>query len=170
METLITPRLLLEPFTEEHFADLHQLNSEPAVMRFLDGVRTPEQSRAELGRILAAAATPGLGGWAVRRRGDGVFIGRCGIKLATETAEHELLYAYRQAYWGHGYAAESAAAVLRHTFSLGVPLVIACAVAENTASLAVMRRIGMSFARCAQMYGREMLVYQADRAADPDPR
>jgi len=167
MENLLTPRLLLEPFTLEHLADLHALNSEPAVMRFLDGVRTLEQSQAELGRILAAAATAGLGGWAVRRREDGAFIGRCGIKRSVETAEHELLYAYRQAFWKQGYAAESAAAVLQHTFSLGVPLVIACAVPENTASIAVMQRIGMTFSRHAQMYGREMVVYCAERRAAP---
>ncbi len=170
MDSLVTPRLLLEPFTEEHFADLHALNSEPAVMHFLDGVRTPEESRAELLRILAAAATPGLGGWAVRRREDGVFIGRCGIKRSVETAEHELLYAYRRAFWGQGFAAESAAAVLQHTFSLGVPLVIACAVPENTASIAVMQRIGMRFSRRAQMYGRDMAVYCAERGPSPGQR
>ena len=170
MEKLLTPRLSLSPITWEHFADLHELNSEPAVMRFLDGVRTPEETRAELGRILAAAARPGLGGWAVRRREDGAFIGRCGIKLSAETAEHELLYAYRQAFWGQGYAAESTAALLRHTLGLGVPLVIACADPENTASIAVMQRIGMKFARRARMYDRDMVVYLAEREAGPGPR
>jgi ribosomal-protein-alanine N-acetyltransferase len=105
----------------------------------------------------------------VRRREDGAFLGRCGIKRSVETAEHELLYAYRQAFWRQGYAVESAAAVLQHTCSLGVPLVIACAVPENTASIAVMQRIGMSFSRRAQMYGQEMVVYLAERAAGPGP-
>lgn len=161
MTDLSTPRLVLEAFSPVHFADLHALNSEPAAMRFLNGVRTCEQSRAELERILAAPLHPGCGGWAVRRSADGVFIGRCGIKRAAETGEHELLYAFKSAFWGHGYATESAAEVLRHTFGLGVPVVIACAVPENTASLAVMQRIGMTFARRARMYDEDMVVYSA---------
>ena len=160
MTNLLAPRLVLEAFSPAHLGELHALNSEPAVMRFLDGVRTREQSRAELERILAAPLTPGCGGWAVRRRADGVFIGRCGVKRA-ETGEHELLYAFKSAFWGHGYATESAAEVLRHTFGLGVPVVIACAVPENTASLAVMQRIGMTFARRARMYDEDMVVYSA---------
>ncbi len=158
---LTTPRLFLEAFGPEHLADLHALNSEPAVMRFLDGVRTIEQSRAELERILAAPASPGCGGWAVRRRADSLFIGRCGIKKAAETGEHELLYAFKSAFWGQGYAVEAAAAVLRHTFSLGVPIVIACALPANTASLAVMQRIGMVWTRRARMYDEDMIVYSA---------
>jgi ribosomal-protein-alanine N-acetyltransferase len=161
MDELFTPRLLLEPITEAHLEDLHRLNSDPEVMRFLDGVRSREQSRAELLRILAGGATPGFGGWAVRRRTDRAFLGRCGIKRSAETGEPELLYALRAEVWGQGYATEAARAVLRHTFDHGVPLVIACAVPANTASVVVMQRIGMRFARLARMYEEEMVVYSA---------
>lgn len=161
--TLATPRLLLEGIRADHLDELHALNSEPAAMRFLNGVRTHQESRAELGRILAAPARSGCGGWAVRRRSDSVFLGRCGIKIAPDTSEHELLYAFKSAFWGQGYATEAAAEVLRHTFSLGVPLVIACANPENTASIAVMQRIGMTFARHARMYEEDVIVYSARR-------
>jgi len=161
MDNLFTTRLVLERITESHFEDLHALNSDPEVMRFLDGVRSREQSWAELQRILAGAATPGFGGWAVLRQTDRMFLGRCGIKRAAQTEEAELLYAFRSGFWRQGYATEAAAEVLRHTFQQGVPVVIACAVPANTASLAVMQRIGMQFARQARMYDEEMLIYSA---------
>jgi [ribosomal protein S5]-alanine N-acetyltransferase len=163
MTTLSTPRLSLEPIVPADLGDLHALNSEPDAMRFLGGVRTRDESAAELGRILAADAHEGFCGWAVRRRVDGAFLGRCGVKRSLEGGEHELLYAFRVEHWGCGYASEAAAAVLRHTFSLGVPRVIACVSSANAASLGVVRRIGMVFEREARVHDELVEIHVASQ-------
>jgi ribosomal-protein-alanine N-acetyltransferase len=157
--------LVLTPITRADGPDLHALNSEPAAMRFLGGVRTREESEAELGRILAHVTPRGLGGWAVRRRSDDAFLGRCGLKHFANESEFELLYAYRESFWGQGYASEAALAVLSHAFALGAPHVFACASPANGASIRVMTRIGMTFERCAHMYDEDVVVYGA--SADP---
>jgi predicted GNAT family acetyltransferase len=46
--------------------------------------------------------------------------------------------------WGHGYASESAEAVLAHAFALGLNRVLAVTNKNNAASQAVARRIGMA--------------------------
>lgn len=45
--------------------------------------------------------------------------------------------------WGHGYASEAAAAVLRHALDSGLDEVVAVTAPENTASQRVCLRIGM---------------------------
>lgn len=159
---LRTDRLILEPFTDADLDDLHGLNEEPRTMRFVGGVRTRDESAAELGRILAASiagAREGCGGWAIRLVSDRTFIGRIGIKRAAETFEHELLYAVREAFQRKGYAAEAARAVLTHAFERGAAKVIACAAPANEASIALMKRIGMTFERRAWMYDEDVVVY-----------
>ena len=48
-------------------------------------------------------------------------------------------------HWGNGYATEAASELLRHAFDdLGLPTVNAVAFAGNDASMAVMRRLGMT--------------------------
>jgi RimJ/RimL family protein N-acetyltransferase len=159
-ESLLTERLRLDPIAPSDADDLHALNSDAAAMRFLGGVRTREGTLAELGRMLALDPAARFGAWAVRRRGDGAFVGRCGVKPGTEApTEHELLYAYLPAFWGHGYATEAADAVVRRTLAAGAPYVIACAVPANVASIAVLRRVGMTFERRAYLYDEDHEVY-----------
>lgn len=161
LETITTPRLILEPFTEADLEDLHALNSEPNAMRYLDGVRTREQTVAELGRILAVASRPGAGGWTIRERDGRAWVGRIGIKPPADGNEHELLYALREAFWGNGYATEAATALLAHTFARGVDRIMACASPANGASIAVLEKIGMRFDRRAFMYREDVVVYVA---------
>ena len=162
-----TPRLALEPFTEADLDDLHVLTEEAETMRFVGGVRTRDESARELGRILAASADVGsggtYGGWAIRVAADRTFIGRIGVKRSAETFEHELLYAVREAFQRKGYAAEAARAVVARTFEGGAGKVIACASPANEASIAVMKKIGMTFERHARMYDESVVVYAIHR-------
>lgn len=168
METLSTPRLTLQRFTHADLDELHALNSEPETMRFLGGVRTLEESTVELERILNANTSAGFGGWAVRQKPDGVFVGRCGVKRYDETSEHELVLAVKKAFRRQGYASEAAAAVLQYTFARGVASVFACVSPENIASINVMKRLGMQFEREAFMYEENVLVFRAYPSA-PTP-
>ena len=58
----------------------------------------------------------------------------------------EVAWRLAHRYWGHGYATEAATAWLDHAFDeLGVARVISITDRPNVRSLAVMRRLGMTF-------------------------
>jgi RimJ/RimL family protein N-acetyltransferase len=159
--TLLTARLVLDPFRESDLDDLASLNADAEVTRPMLGVRTLDETRAELGRILAAASDPPCGGWVIRFQNAPTFIGRVGIKRNVETGEHELLYALHKAYWRNGYASEAAARLLTYAFTHACTRVMACALPDNHASIGVMQKIGMVYARHDRMYGHDVVVYVA---------
>src|SRR5579884_1008469 len=55
-------------------------------------------------------------GWAITRKGDGQFIGLCGIDRLPQANEGELDYLLGKPYWGRGFATEAARAAVRFGF------------------------------------------------------
>lgn len=99
-------------------------------------------------------------------------IGTCGIRMATAYAqEAELGYELHPDYWRQGYATEAAWSMLAFGFhTLPLQRVWAQCLAENTASVRVLERLGMRQERCQQrhtwMQNRrwDHVVYIIDRA------
>lgn len=90
------------------------------------------------------AERPGEGIWAVERLEDGVVAGTVLlVPLSSERGELEVGWHFHPDSWGHGYATESAAALLEATFDRGVAEVFAVVRPGNDASQAVCRRLGM---------------------------
>ncbi len=88
--------------------------------------------------------------WAVQRKDDGVVAGSVLLVPLPEpsdgipgTGEVEIGWHLHPDSWGHGYATESAKAVLAHGFSLGLPEIQAIAMPDNAPSLGVIRKLGM---------------------------
>jgi RimJ/RimL family protein N-acetyltransferase len=79
-----------------------------------------------------------------------VLIGTCGIRMATAHAqEAELGYGLHPDSWGHVYATEAAWKMLAFGFeTLRLQRVWAQCLAENTASVRVLERLGMHPERC----------------------
>ncbi len=115
----------------------------------------------------------GFGMWAVLRRADGAFLGRCGLRYLDDTREIELGYTLTKACWGLGYATEASRAVLHHAFEvLRLERLVAIADPANVASVNVMTKIGMNFERVGTFYGSECVLYAlaaADRRAATIP-
>jgi RimJ/RimL family protein N-acetyltransferase len=144
---LTTPRLLLRTFRQVDLPAYAALNTDPEVVRYLGGPLTREDSDgiAEWAQELYAAE--GIGLLAVERREDGAFLGMCGLHHQ-ETYPDDVEVAWRLARerWGNGYATEAAIAWLDHGFGpLGLSRVISISDAPNERSIAVMRRLGMTF-------------------------
>ena len=77
---------------------------------------------------------------------DGTFLGWCGLRYFPETKEVDLGYRFHRRFWGQGFATEAATAALKYGFeNLGLQRIIAKAMPENTASLKVMQKLGMTF-------------------------
>jgi ribosomal-protein-alanine N-acetyltransferase len=159
-----TPRLRLRPFTLAGLDDLHQLFSDPEVMRHVgDGVFTRAQTEANLARMIGHWERLGFGMWALHDKQSGRFVGRCGIKPLGDTPEIELGYTLHREFWGRGLAAEAARASLRLGFeAAGLPRIVAIARPENLRSRRVMEKVGMRYERTGPdpySPGREVVWY-----------
>ena len=163
---LLTPRLVLRRFMAADGDDLHAMDCDDRVMRYLaTGLRgrTREQSDQALARIIAfAAAKPGYGLLHARRRDDEAFVGGCGLYPLPDTDDIEIAYRLPYVCWGQGYATEMAQAVVAYGLSdLGLARIVGVTYPENVASQRVLRKIGMREEGTAVHYGHTMNMFVA---------
>lgn len=163
MTILLTPRLRLEPLTDEHLQGLNRMNSDPEVMRYLGGKpETPEETRAVIERVKARWAEWGYSWWAFIERDGGELVGAgCVQHLGRERANPlELGWRLRREHWGRGLASEAAVAMADHAFGpLAAPELLAVCHPDNAASAMVMRRLGMSYRGVERWYEMDCSVY-----------
>ncbi|MEU5939908.1 GNAT family N-acetyltransferase [Micromonospora sp. NPDC047548] len=141
--TLHTDRLLLEPYRPADADEFVALLTDPEVGRFMgDGPMTAEDAAALFGRLFSKVYADGLFDvWAVRR--DGQYVGHAEIKRTDDVDGHEIVYALAKPAWGAGLGTELARALTRYGFdTLGLPRVYATVAEDNTASLALLAKLG----------------------------
>ncbi|WP_406861469.1 GNAT family N-acetyltransferase [Streptomyces sp. HUAS MG47] len=151
---LETDRLVLRAFTEADVDHLVALDSDPDVMRFINGgqptSREVIQART-LPRLLHVHPCFGTHGyWAAQERATGAFLGWFEFRPLDDhsPAVVELGYRLHKAAWGSGYATEGSRALIREGFTnLGVERVTANTMTVNTGSRRVMEKSGLAFLR-----------------------
>jgi RimJ/RimL family protein N-acetyltransferase len=151
---LATARLVLRRFTPADVTDLHRLDGDPEVMRFLtNGKPTPLAMIRDgilPGLIAEYSRTPGYGRWAAVERSSGGFVGWFALRQwpDREPGDVELGYRLRRSVWGRGYATEGARALIDQGFSrLGAHRVFAETMAVNLASRRVLEKAGLTWVR-----------------------
>jgi ribosomal-protein-alanine N-acetyltransferase len=143
---LTTGRLVLRPVTAHDHAALLAHWTAPDVRRFLfDGaVLFPAEVTEAIEASTRSFAAAGYGLWLIRERGGASLAGTAGLR-PLEDIGLEILYSLDPGSWGKGYATEAARAVIEHALGpLGVPEVLAEVDEGNTASVAVIERLGMT--------------------------
>jgi ribosomal-protein-alanine N-acetyltransferase len=165
---LVTRRLVLRPFAAADYEDLHAMDCDDRVMRYLaTGLRgrTREQTAQALERMIAfAAVRPGYGLLHARRRDDDAFVGGCGLYPLPGTDDIEIAYRLPHACWGHGYATEMAQAVVAYGLrDLALARIVGVTYPENVASQRVLQKIGLREEEMAIHYGHMMNVFVARR-------
>jgi RimJ/RimL family protein N-acetyltransferase len=144
-----TARLMLRPYTPDDLDDLYDIQSRPAVTRYLYfDPRDREEVREALTAKIQAAALPDDGGHltlaVVLPETDRV-IGD--VLLFLRSREHrqgEIGYVFHPDHGGRGYATEAARVMLRLGFEeLGLHRVIGRLDGRNTASARVLEHLGM---------------------------
>jgi len=143
---LRTERLVLCPVTADDHAVLLAHWAAPDVRRFLfDGAILSaaeitgaiENSTRDFGRA-------GCGLWLIHQKGGTDLVGTAGLR-PLEDLGLEIFYSLAPGSWGRGYATEAARAVLEHALGpAGLPEVLAEVDEGNTASIAVIERLGMT--------------------------
>ena len=151
---LETDRLLLRRFSEADVDNLFDLDSDPEVMRFINGGTPTPRDVIEhdlLPRFLSYyERCAGYGFWAAIDKATGEFLGWFHFRPpeGASPGEVELGYRLRQAAWGQGYGTEASRALIRKGFTaLGVRRVVASTFADNLASRRVMEKAGLTLVR-----------------------
>jgi RimJ/RimL family protein N-acetyltransferase len=143
---LTTERLLLRPVTAQDHAALLAHWSVPDVRRFLfDGATL---SAAEVTETIEDSARDfavgGYGVWLIREEHGSGLAGTAGLR-PLEDLGLEIFYSLAPGSWGQGYATEAARAVVEQALGpLGLPEVLAEVDEGNAASVAVVKRLGMT--------------------------
>ena len=155
---LETPRLILRQFTNNDVDDLVTLDSDPDVMRYINGgVATSREAIADkfLPYAMSYYEHEHLGFWAIVEKQSQDFIGWIFLRPEVdfellqqlnfaEPDAVELGYRIRQPSWGKGYTTEAARALIDKSFTeSAIAKIVAWALTENRASTRVMEKAGL---------------------------
>ncbi len=147
---ITTKRLQLRHFRKEDIETYAEIMGDNEIAKwFPKGAGyTHEEAKKSLDNILSHWKKYGFGLWAITKKENSFLIGRCGLNYILETSEVEIDFVLASRYWKKGYATEAAKASLYYGFKiLSLDRIIALAKPENSASLRVIKKIGMHYIR-----------------------
>lgn len=147
LDVFETERLVLSGWRADQLGDLLRLHGDATVTRYLtrNAPWTGAEAIEALNRWIELFSTRRLGKLRVRRKSDGVLVGRAGFGILAMTGEPELGYALYPEHWGNGYAFEAARGLRDWIFrETDWDHFIGLADIRNRASLAVLSKIGMT--------------------------
>jgi|KBSSwiStaDraftv2_1062776.scaffolds.fasta_scaffold143049_2 RimJ/RimL family protein N-acetyltransferase len=145
-----TERLILRTWELADRSEYARHVNTPEVGRHVGGVQSEEELSAAFERLEGYHRDTGHTFWAVERKGDGVLLGFCGLKLANVPGtpvhgEVEIGWRLRADAWGQGYAKEAAQASLDWAWAnLDCDRVVSFTIPANEASWGLMERLGMT--------------------------
>lgn len=143
-----TARLLIESWQPDDWQAFRYIATNPQVMRFIGNGQIWDDERIQLwvNRQIENHAKFGFAFWKLLYKGNGRLIGHCGMQYLANTGEIEIGWWLAEDSWGKGLATEAARSVLQYGFdNLHLPRVIAIAHPDNTASINIMKKLGMKF-------------------------
>jgi RimJ/RimL family protein N-acetyltransferase len=168
-----TERLRARAWADDDAEAAYEIYRDEDVVRFLGSVPQPAESvdamRARIARwqgIGESLAGTGYGFWALETR-DGTLVGATVLKPLPGSELVEVGWHLGKEFWGRGYATESARGALAYGFErLGLDTIHAVIVRENTASIAVARRLGMTYEGATdEFYGKTLELYSTKAPA-----
>jgi len=158
-----TARIALRRFVPSDAGDLLRLDSDPRVMRYINGGKpsTPAEIAVAMKRIPRIYAMyPGLGTWRAERRDTGAYIGWFTFKYVPKTPEIEVGYRLLHDAWGQGFATEGASAMRDYGFDdVGLSRIIGVTHRGNRASQHVLRKIGMADEGWGDYYDQRLRLF-----------
>ena len=166
-------RISLRPFEVSDLDDMCAVMGNPAVMKFsLSGTKTKTETENFIRRSRAQYDEFGYGLLAVVYKEENRVIGYCGLfrQEIDGLMELEIGYRLHPRYWGRGIATESAAMIRDWAFAnLDREKLISIIEPENTASIAVAKKIGMDFDRAFLFKGhRSACIYSIRKTKEPN--
>ncbi|MEW6092582.1 MAG: GNAT family N-acetyltransferase [Chloroflexota bacterium] len=160
--TLQIPHLLLRPWASEDAPALFQILQEPDIFKYFPRTTPPPREWADkyIAHHLTHWQERGYGHWAVVTKDDGQVIGWTGLEYLLELDQTEVAYLLSGQVRGRGYATEAARAAIAFGFgTCHLPGIIGLVHPENTASIRVLEKCGLTFTDRLTLWGLEMLRY-----------
>jgi RimJ/RimL family protein N-acetyltransferase len=147
---LSTPRLTMRRWRSSDLEPFAAMNADPQVMRYFPAPLDRAASDAFVARIESRFDELGYGLWALELSASGKFIGFTGLNPMPDgvpgAGGTEVGWRLARSAWGKGYATEAGQAALDMAFtSIGLREVWSLTAKVNTPSVAVMRRLGLSY-------------------------
>jgi [ribosomal protein S5]-alanine N-acetyltransferase len=146
--TLETPRLKLRPYTEADIPELLPLIGTREVAATTLRIAHP-YTEQDAKAFLELAKDPDKLWLAITLRSDGRQIGGIGLRVEKQHQHAELGYWLGVPFWGHGYATEAAADIVRYGFeTLALHRIFASHFKHNPASGRILKKVGMKYEGC----------------------
>ncbi len=102
----------------------------------------------------------GYGRWAVCLQENNKFIGWCGLNKSQASGSIDIGFRFYRAYWGKGFATMAAQMCIDYGFkTVGLSQIVANVYVENTASIRVLKKCGMTLNKMGMYDGREAVFY-----------
>ena len=169
--TLETERLILRPFTMRDAPVIQRLLNDPSVSDGLLSIGYPF-GMADARKWLARNVT---NRFAITIKTSSELCGGIGIHSDARQPRAEMGYWVGRAFWGNGYAAEAAQAIVKFGFEImGLQRIGAMHFPRNAASQRVLEKIGMKREGLLRQYAKkngrfeDLIVYSAIRGeAEP---
>lgn len=155
MKVLETDRLLLRQFSLDDAEFILKLLNEPSFIQNIGdrGIRTLADATAYIRNVpLASYARNGFGLYAVVLKETNERIGMCGLIKREGLEDVDIGYAFLPAFWGKGYAVESARAVKAYAQeTIGLKRLVAITDPANEGSIRVLEKIGLRFEKMVRL-------------------
>lgn len=142
-----TNRLVLREATLENAPLFYELNNDPQVIQYTGDppFASIQKAREFLSSYIPCYDRYGMGRWTVTTKKDERVLGWCGLKWHPEDGAVDVGFRLMRKYWNQGYATEAASGCLMYGFeALGLEKIIGSAQRENTASIRVLEKMGMT--------------------------
>jgi RimJ/RimL family protein N-acetyltransferase len=165
MRVLQTVRLTVRHFERPDAPFILELLNEPSWLQYIGdkGIKTlGDAERYIQDGPVAMYARLGFGLYLVELTGSGEPLGMCGLIKRDSLQDVDLGFAFLSRFWGHGYAYESAAAVMTHAKTrLGIDRLVAITLPTNQAASKLLEKLGFTLERAipATAGGQDLMLY-----------
>ncbi len=159
---LQTKRLLLRPWKPEDAEGMFALNQAPDVLELTGDAPFKNLDEVkELIRNYDQFEKYKTGRFTIIEKLSKKYIGWCGLSRSEDSGETDLGYRILPEFRGQGIAVESAIVSLQYGFeTLGLKNIIGRATQENTASISILKKIGMTFEKMFEEHGTLCVQYR----------
>jgi RimJ/RimL family protein N-acetyltransferase len=159
--TLETERLRLRLWRLGDAQPFSELCADAELMRYVGGVMDPIAAWRRMAAYAGHWQLRGYGPWALEEKATGHFVGYSGFFEPIGWPEREINWGLMRAHLGRGLITEAATRVRDYAYDdLGFTTIASCIDLENTASLAVAKRLGATLDREVTMFGRPGGVFR----------
>lgn len=158
-----TERLILRKAELTDAPFFYELNSNPLVIKYTgDSAFKDLQGAENIVHFLQSQYDKnGYARLTVIEKSLQLPIGWCGLKFHEDTNETDIGYRFMQKYWNKGYATESAKACLEYGFNkLNLNRIVGNAMKENPASIAVFKKLGMTYFADELLHDEPAVIYE----------